>query len=300
MGLETLLYGGIGALGAALAISVLVLGSTPASEAPRLGLRGLKRQRAMERGGLFVLLEPLVRLAAAWMRLLPFNRRRTEKILARSGDYLGLTADEYYGLSLLAAVVGFGVGLVATWSAALPPVIPAIGAALGMILPYFLVTEEVSRRRREIHRGLPGTIEVIALCMGAGLDFPGSLERFLDGSDNQDDALSDELRLILHALTLGHTRRRALKTFAERVDSDEIRDFVGAVIQAEERGTPLADVLRIQAGMLRLRRTIRADKMSSRAAILMILGPLVLLFISILLLVVGPLVLKTISNFNLT
>jgi tight adherence protein C len=300
MSLETFWYGGIGALGAALVITILVLGSTPAAEAPRLGLRGLKRHRALARGGLFFLLEPLTRLAAAWMRILPLDRRRTDVLLARAGDYLGLTADELYGLSLVSGVAGFGAGAFAAWSAGLPPATAAVGAALGAFVPYFLVTDEVSRRRREIHRGLPATIEVVSLCMGAGLDFPGSLERVIDGSDERDDPLCDEIRLILHGLKLGHTRRRALKTFADRVDSHEIRDFVAAVVQAEERGTPLAEVLRIQAGMLRLRRTIRADKASSRAAVLMILGPLMLLFLSILLLVVGPLVLRTMSQFSIS
>ena len=300
MNLDTLWYAGIGALGAALAITILVLGSTPAAEAPRLGLRGLKRHRALNRGGLFFMIEPLTRLAAAWMRILPLDRRRTDILLARAGDYLGLTADELYGLSLISGAFGFGAGALAAWSGGLPPATAAVGAALGVFVPYFLVTDEVSRRRREIHRGLPATIEVVALCMGAGLDFPGSLERVSSGAEERDDALCDELRLILHGLKLGHTRRRALRTFAERVDSHEIRDFVGAVVQAEERGTPLAEVLRIQAGMLRLRRTIRADKASSRAAVLMILGPLMLLFLSILLLVVGPLVLRTMSQFSLS
>jgi tight adherence protein C len=298
--LETLLYGGIGALSSALAVSILVLGSTPPTRAPHLGLRGLKRHRALERGGIFALLEPAMRLAAGWTRLLPLGRRRIERLLVRSGDYLGLTADEFHALCLLGAVGGFGLGSLASWAADLPAVTAGAGAGIGLFLPYFLVSEEIDRRRCEISRGLPGTIEITALCMGAGLDFPGSLEQVIAGSESDDDPLLDELQLILHSLQLGHTRRRALQTFAERVDSDEVRDFVGAVVQAEERGTPLAEVLRIQAGMLRLRRSIRADRVSSRAAILMILGPLVLLFISIMLLIVGPLILQTISNFSAT
>ena len=289
----TLLVGGVVALSAALAIVAAVLGSTRPSAPPALGLRGLKRHRALAGGGLFPLVEPVMRVFAGWTRFVPVDRRRADRLLMTAGDYLGLTAEELHALCVLSALVGAAAGLVVAG-----PTGAVAFAALGLAAPYFVVIEEIDRRRREIARGLAPTMEVIALCMGAGLDLPRSIEEILRGSEVDDDPLREELQLILHALKLGQTRRRVLRTFAERVDSAEVRDVVGAIIQGEERGTPIAEVLRIQAGMLRLRRGVRADKASSRAAMLMLIGPLVCLFLSILLLVVGPLVLRTMGDFS--
>jgi len=293
MGSDGFFLGGIAAVCAALALGAGILGSTRPAAPPALGLRGLKRHRAMAGGGAFPLVEPLMRLVAAWTRFLPLDRRRVDRLLVTAGDYLGLTADELVALCLVSGAAGAGLGYAAGGSGGAL----AFGA-LGLAVPYLVVLEEIDRRRREITAGLAPTMEVLALCMGAGLDLPRSIEEVIRGSELDDDPLREELQLVLHRLKLGQTRRRVLGGLAERVDSDEVRDVVGAIIQAEERGTPIAEVLRIQAGMLRLRRGIRADRASSRAALLMLLGPLVCLFISILLLVVGPLVLRTIGSLG--
>ena len=131
----------------------------------------------------------------------------------------------------------------------------------------------------------------MALAMSAGLDFPGAVRQVVEKASSPDDPLVVEFTRILRELSIGRTRKQALADFCARSPTVPVTEFVGALIQAEERGNPVADVLLIQAGVARMRRSVRAEEAAARAAVKM-LGPLFLLFASIMLLVMGPMVLS--------
>ncbi|MEM6954133.1 MAG: type II secretion system F family protein, partial [Myxococcota bacterium] len=82
-----------------------------------------------------------------------------------------------------------------------------------------------------------------------------------------------------------------LESFAERVPTEAVRDFVGTVVQAEAKGTPLAEVLTIQAQMLRMRRSVLAEEAAAKAG-LMMMGPLMIMFVVVILLLMGPFVIR--------
>jgi tight adherence protein C len=96
---------------------------------------------------------------------------------------------------------------------------------------------------------------------------------------------------MLQSLQLGRTRRQALEEFAARVPINSVIEFVGAVVQAEMRGNPVVEVLRIQAEVSRRQRSVRAEEAASKAGVAMIV-PLVLVFVAILILIVAPIVMK--------
>ena len=127
--------------------------------------------------------------------------------------------------------------------------------------------------------------------MGAGLDFPGAVRQVVEKSGAPDDALVEEFTLILQGLQLGRTRKQALEDFADRVPSDPVKEFVGAVVQAELRGNPVANVLRIQAEVSRNRRSVRAEEAAAKAGVAMV-APLMMVFVCILILIVAPMIMK--------
>ncbi len=132
------------------------------------------------------------------------------------------------------------------------------------------------------------------MCMGAGMDFPGALRQLCSESHEKHDALAREFTVILEQIGLGHTRQQALRGFAERIPSDAVRDFVNAVVQAEQRGNPLAKVIQVQGRILNQRRTVLAEEAAARAGVLMIL-PMILLVACIMLLLMGPFIVKGIG-----
>jgi len=292
-----ILYIGMGLIGIAIALAVYSFGAVPSEDPPTLGLRGYKRQRALAGGSMFALFEPAVRKIGGVIARLPLRgpRRRAAQLLTAAGDYLGLTPNEYIALILLGAIGGFAVGMISVIGLGITPVFALLLAGIGAWMPYSIVVGEGQRRRGSIDRELPGTIELLALCMSAGLDFPGAIKQVTSDNGLEETPLREELRRILRELELGHSRRRALEAFALRCPSEAVRDFVAAVIQSESKGNPLRDVLRVQATVLRTRRTILAEESAARASVAMI-GPLVMLLCATLLLIAGPLFIKTMMS----
>jgi tight adherence protein C len=131
--------------------------------------------------------------------------------------------------------------------------------------------------------------------MGAGLDFPGSVRRTVESAPDGDEPIVEELRRVLQELEVGRTRREALADFAERVPSDEVRELVNSLVQAEAKGSPIAHVLGIQAQTLRLRRSIAAEESASEAA-LMLVGPMAMIFVCVIVLLLGPVVVRVMSG----
>jgi tight adherence protein C len=282
--------GAYGLLGAATFGLTCLVASVPVPPPPRFGHRGEARVRAVATNPFFRSSEAALRFVAGVVALLPLPRLRhkQELELRRANHPLGLTPDEYSAFSLISSVLlGATSALLAVaTNTALEVTIPAF--AFGLVLPQLQIQEIIRKRVKEITRGLPHAIEIAALCMSAGSDFPGALRLIATtGSDARDDALRRELSLVLDELDLGHTRREALRGFAERVPSPAVRDFVHAVIQAEEKGNPLAQVIQIQGRTLNQRRSVAAEEAAARAGVLMI-GPLMFLLLAILLLLLGP------------
>ena len=295
----TLLFrlGAILSVGAALAVFVYQLGSQEPLRSPRTGMRGLKRQRALDAGGLFAACEPLIRLVAGWMAYFPALewRRKVDRDLVMGGDWLGLNTNEFMAIHLLSAV-GAGIfGIFACEAVEMSRVFAIFFVTVGAALPQARLTGEIQDRQKAISRGLPGAIDLASLCMGAGLDFPGAIRQIVDKSVDQTDPLPEEFGRILQELDLGHTRRQALENFADRVPVEAVQDFVGAVVQAEEKGNPLAEVLRIQARMLRMRRSVAAEEAAAKAAV-MLMGPLMLIFCAIILILLGPFIINGLQS----
>ena len=276
-------------------VSILVsqLAAIPPVARPTLGGRGLNRAEALRRAGLFALAEPPMRLVAAWVGAVPLGRlkRRLRGDLVYAGEYMGLAEDE---LIALCALSGIGLGIVGSLLhvlLGLPGLIVVCAVVLGTIAPWVRVLALAQARSRSVGRGLPAAVELAAMCMSAGLDFPGSLRRIVDSAADSNDPVIEEFARVLQELDLGHTRKSALEGLAARVPSDQVREFVNSVVQAEEKGSPLSSVLTIQAQTQRLRRSIAAEETASGAA-LMLLGPTTLIFLCIIALLLGPVVVR--------
>lgn len=272
-----------------LALFTYQLALSPADEQPDVGVKGLKRKAVLEEGGLFNVIEPFMRWLARRIAALPIEdtRAKINKEIREAGEYLGLTADEYLALCAISAVGMLGVGLLIDALSDIGGIFVLMFVGFGTILPHMQVSGEIERRFKQVNRGLPHTIDLVALTMSAGLDFPGALRQVTEKTADKTDALYEEMVRILQELELGRTRKQALIAFSERCPTEAVRDFVSAVVQAEEKGNPLAEVLQIQATMLRMRRSVAAEESAARAGVMM-MGPLMLIFGTIMLIILGP------------
>jgi tight adherence protein C len=269
---------------------VAALAAAPSLVAPRDGARGRERRRARA-STLFRAVEPLLLglggVIARWpaARL----RERVQAWLRRAGEPLGLCPDELFAVTLLALLVSSVLALWLVHDAAVHGAVGVVLALLGASLPALRLHASVRERASALERSLPGAMDLCVLCMGAGGDFPAALAFVVEELGAGHAVCRDELARVLDDLALGATRLSALRELGERTASSSARAFVAAVCQAEQRGTPLAEVLSIQARVLRQHRSVRAEEQAARAGVKMML-PMLLLVMSLLLLIFGPFV----------
>ncbi len=290
--LQVMRYGFIALFSLALFFLLYGIASAPSREASHLGYRGLKRQKAVAEGGAWAQIEPLVRwLGTRFSGAIPPNTyQNLDKMLTGAGEYLGLTPADFVGLSVLSFFGGAAFGAIASALTGMGMLV-VLCAFVGAALPYLQISSVMQERLKQVNRGLPNVTDLLALAMGAGQDFPGALRNVVEKWSDPDDAIVEECTRILHELKIGRTRKEALRDFAVRMPLDSVVQFTGSIIQAEERGNPVADVLQIQGNMARMQRTVRAEEAASKASVAMV-GPLFLLFFCIMLLVVAPMVMR--------
>jgi tight adherence protein C len=279
-------------LGMAVAGLSYVLSSAQPLTRPELGSRGLRRAKALERGG-FAMLEPGMRWLAALVALIPLEHLRPllSRKLLQAGDYLGLCADELLALTVMGTTAGAVLGsFVCEWlHLGLGWHLFAI--LLGAALPWSQLQAQIESRRVGISRGLPPAIDLLSLCVGAGLDLVGALELLVRELKDAKNPVGPELERVLSELALGRTRREALTDLGARVPVEAMSDFANALIQAELKGTPLAEAVEIKARTLRMHRSVLAEEAASRASVLLVL-PMILMLGSILLMMLGPLLIN--------
>jgi len=294
---QLIAYAALALIFGGAALATFVLAKNQIAQRPDLGRRGLKRSQALEEGGIFKTLELPMRVVSGWVSGLALDnmRKKLDQEITFAGDYLGLSANDLIGLSIVSGVTCITLALLASNLLGLPSLIVIFAGAIGFYMPYLQLTGVRSERFKAVNRSLPTAIDLAALCMGAGLDFPGALRQVVDKASSREVVLVEELNRILQELELGHTRRKALEGLAERVPTEAVKDFVGTVVQAEEKGTPLAEVLTIQARMLRMRRSVMAEEGAAKAGMMM-MGPLMMMFICVLAILIGPFVVKWMTS----
>ena len=168
-----------------------------------------------------------------------------------------------------------------------------IGFLAGFGLSIYQLYDRADKRLRLISKRVPYSLDLISLAMGAGATFTEAVQTVV--REETDDPFNVEMRTMLAEMDLGSTRRRALQNLSDRVPLDSLRSIVASVIQAEELGTPLGEVLHQQASLLRLHRSVRAENAAAVASV-RILVPSLLILISVVLAIFGPAILRIIER----
>ena len=167
---------------------------------------------------------------------------------------------------------------------------------IGFYLPNLLVERRIRQRQKAVRNTLPDALDLLTICVEAGLGFDAGLKKVVEKWDN---ALSLAFARVLREIQLGKLRRDALKDMAARVDIPELDSFVAAVVQSETMGVSMARVLRVQSDAMRVKRRQRAEENAQRAPIKMLLPMALLVFPTILIVLLGPAILQIIRSQGL-
>lgn len=169
----------------------------------------------------------------------------------------------------------------------------ALFVIIGFMFPNLWLTGRVRARQKAIFRAMPDALDLLTICVEAGLGFDAAMAKV---NEKWDDDLALEFGRVLQEIRLGKIRRDALRDMAERLEVSEFTSFVAAVIQSEQLGVSMAKVLRIQSDQMRVRRRQMAEEEAHRAPIKMIFPIALLIFPSILLILLGPAAMLLLSS----
>jgi len=199
-----------------------------------------------------------------------------------------LTPEDFAAVRLIAAAVTAAVGLLVGLLLANPLYIGiaiAAGAALGFFLPVLWLNQKVDGRRKEIQKGLPDALDLLVICVDAGLGFDASLTRVTEKFKN---ALSEEFAKVLREVSLGRPRLEALDEMGRSSGVEDLHNFIQAVIQSEQFGTGVGKILRIQADDMRRKRRQRAQEKAAQATLKMMLPMVGCIFPTLWIVLLGP------------
>ncbi|MCR4405949.1 MAG: type II secretion system F family protein [Anaerolineae bacterium] len=160
--------------------------------------------------------------------------------------------------------------------------------ALGFYLPVAWLGSKIRKRQDEIIKALPDALDLLTICVEAGLGFDAAMSKVTEKWDNE---LSRAFGRAIQEIRLGKLRREALRSMADSVGVTDLSSFVAAVIQADQLGVSIAKVLRIQSEQMRIKRRQRAEELARKAPVKMMIPLILLIFPSIYIILLGPAIL---------
>ena len=217
--------------------------------------------------------------------------------LELAGNPYNLTASQFWAVRAAAAIIlGVLIAVLmfvtnAAWTQRI--LYPIIAAALGFFLPVLWLSSQVSRRKNSVIKSLPDALDLLTVCVEAGLGFDAAMKKI---TEKWKDDLAMAFGRVLREISLGKLRREALRDMADRIDVPDVTSFVAAIIQADQLGVSIAKVLRIQSDQMRLRRRQRAEEKAHQAPIKMLFPMVFLIFPSLYLVLLGPAVLQVMQG----
>lgn len=162
------------------------------------------------------------------------------------------------------------------------------------IYPTHWLKQAIAQRHRQILKALPFVIDLLTLSVEAGLDFMTALKNIIE--KRSPDPIAEEFSRMLFEIQLGKTRRAAMQSLGSRIRQPDISSFTNALIQADEMGVSIGSILRIQAGEIRTKRFLRAEKLANEAPVKMLFPLIVFIFPVVFLVMLGPIIARMFQN----
>lgn len=244
-------------------------------------------------------LEPLQQRALRLGRRLSGadSAARLQRKLDAAGNPGDLSADRVVSLKVIGAgvflIVGLALGLVLGLSPAILTLEMVATLLLGFYAPDLYLYQATYNRSEQLCRELPDAIDLLTISVESGLGFDAACQQV---ARNTEGPLSDEFSRMLSEMQIGQGRSQALRAMAERTNVDDVRSFVGAMVQADSFGIPIGSVLRVQSGEIRVKRRQRAEAKAQQVPVKMTVPLIFCILPCLFAVVMGPAALSIMDN----
>lgn len=224
---------------------------------------------------------------------------KIDKKVQMAGSPFGMTAVDFRLIQMISIVVlpliFFGYGALLDAGKGIVIVFILFGILIGFFAPHFYLKQKTKARNHMALREFPDILDLLTVSLEAGLGFDAAITKVVA---KKEGPLAMELHRCLEEIRLGKTRREALTGIKERLNVDEIKSFIGSVLQAEKLGIGMVQVLRVIANEVREQRKQRAEETAMKAPIKMLFPLVLFIFPSLFIVLLGPAVIQFIETFK--
>ena len=222
------------------------------------------------------------------------KRQETEKLalqLRKAGMHMSTGSFNYLKLAVMVVgiILSVGIGLLLKDVTSYYIMIIIVGSMLSALSPTLVLNTKIKKHQDAIRAQLPDTLDLLSVCMEAGLSFDASL---LKVSERMEGPLIDELVTVFRQIQLGKSRNDALKTLSDSTDVSELKTFISAVIQANTLGIPITNVLDAQSEQLRIAKREQIKEKAAKVPSKMTIPTVLLILPAIICVIMGPVVIQ--------
>ena len=214
------------------------------------------------------------------------------------GRPMGMTVGTFFAMQIVMlgvlALAFYLLGVLLGLTGTILLVAPLGGGVLGYLVPSIYLDRKVKSRQKEILLALPNALDLLTISVEAGLGFDAALARVCEKYTN---ALGQEFLQVLNEVRLGRPRLEALEDVGRRNKVDELNNFIQAIVQSEQLGVGIANVLRIQSEEMRRRRRQRAEEQGQKAPLKMLFPMVGCIFPVLFIVLLGPALIQVYKQF---
>jgi len=287
-------------------VTIVYIGLAEANRSSALDRTSTTRESSAMVDGLLLQEQPSIRARlSAWIvARLPGSNKADEKPVSEKLILAGFdspAAQSLFTAARLASVIVLpllGWGLAPRDGGASALVFILMSVLIGIVAPPALLDRAVDRRRERIRRGVPDSLDLLVVCVEAGVSLDASMLRVSRDMAAVHPELAFELGQVVRKVSAGMPRERALQQLPRRTGVEELRTLVASMIQSERLGSSIARVLRINAETLRVRRKQSIEKKAAEASLKMLLPLALFLLPALMIVIIGPAIIEMMSQFG--
>jgi tight adherence protein C len=168
----------------------------------------------------------------------------------------------------------------------------------GFLAPDFWLGKQIKKRQKKLTRGLPDVLDLLVICMEAGLSLDQATSRCAEELRDSQPEICDELGLVVLEQRAGRARSEAWKNMADRTGVDSLRNLVSMLVQTEQFGTSIAKMLRVHSDTLRVQRVQLVEEMASKTSVKLVFPLVLFIFPALFLVTLGPAAIVMAESFS--
>lgn len=267
------------------------LSAVIAPESKQKNLIGTLQQSGFSLAGVVEHLEKVIPKSQAEVSVL-------QQRLIRAGYREESTVSFFRGTKVIAIVLLVAIVFFSGIAEGNPFVIYVCALGLGFLAPDMLLGQIIKRRQNKIRRGLPDALDLLVICLEAGLSLDQAVKRTAEELKRAYPALCDELGIVVLEQRAGRPRTDCWRHMAERTDVENVRNLVSVLVQSEQFGTSVAKTLRVHSENLRVQRIQKVEEKAAKTTVKLVFPLVLFIFPSLFLVVLGPAMITIMDSFQ--